>query len=265
MFIDSHAHLDITLDCQHSTENTLISELSAILTKDLEYIVHISLNPFDFLKNYPIFQKNSKILFATGIYPDHVALPEFDEDMSIKKLKEVLQKFPHVAIGETGIDLKNSHYGTLEKQQALFRKQIELAEELNLPIVIHSRSSFQECYDVLKDYKVPAIMHCFSYGIKEAEQILERGDYISFAGLLTYKNSIEMQEVATMIPIDKVLFETDSPFLSPVPYRGKKNIPAHVEYTYRFFANLRSIPIEDLCITIKNNFTKAFLSSIINQ
>ena len=256
MFIDTHAHLDYVL--QDIPENQDITNLDFLFTDQLEYIVHISLNPDRFLKDYPLLSKHISIYFATGFYPNNANIPNFNEDQKIEELKKVLTDYKHVALGEIGIDFKDDSYGTPMAQQSLFEKQLALAEELNLPAVIHSRMSFDECYLSLNKYKTPAILHCFSYGIREAELILNRGDYISFAGLLTYKKSLELQEVAQMIPLDRLLFETDSPYLSPVPLRHKSNLPSYVQHTYQFFAKLRNIPIEELSLIVKNNFQKAF-------
>ncbi len=256
MFIDTHAHLDYVL--QNVQEDQTITDLDFLFTDQLESIVHISLNPDRFLRDYPILSKHKNIYFATGFYPNNANIPNFNEDQKIEELKKVLTDYKHVALGEIGIDFKDDSYGTPMAQQSLFEKQLALAEELNLPVVIHSRMSFNECYHSLSKYKTSAILHCFSYGIKEAELILNRGDYISFAGLLTYKKSLEIQEVAQMIPLDRILFETDSPYLSPVPLRHKSNLPSYVQHTYQFFAKLRNIPVEELSLIVKDNFQKAF-------
>ncbi|MDK2818762.1 MAG: TatD family hydrolase [Spirochaetota bacterium] len=256
MFIDTHAHLDYVL--QNLSTDQQIIDFNFLFDSNLELIVHISLDADEFLQNYPKLSSHNNIYFATGIYPNRANILNFNEDQEIEKLKKVLINYKHVALGEIGIDFKDDSYGTPIAQESLFEKQLALAEELQLPVIIHSRMSFKESYHSLMKYKTPAIIHCFSYGIKEAELVLDRGDYISFSGLLTYKKSVELQEVAQMIPLDRILFETDSPYLSPVPVRHKSNIPNHVQHTYQFFANLRNIPIEELSLIVKNNFHKAF-------
>ena len=256
MFIDTHAHLDYVL--QNVSENQTITDLDFLFTDQLESIVHISLDPNRFLRDHSILSKHKSIYFATGFYPNNANNPNFNEDQEIENLKKVLTDYKHVALGEIGIDFKDDSYGTPMAQQSLFEKQLALAEELKLPAIIHSRMSFDACYHSLSKHKTPIVFHCFSYGIKEAELILDRGDFISFAGLLTYKKSLELQEVAQMIPLDRILFETDSPYLSPVPLRHKSNIPNYVQHTYQFFAKLRNIPIEELSLIVKDNFQKAF-------
>ncbi len=244
MFIDSHAHLDL---CD--------MDYSQLFVNDLSSVIHISLNVDEFLQNYPSFSKFHNIHFATGYYPDHS--PKFDPTIDIPALREVLTQYPHCALGEIGIDLVKD-YGTLSQQTFLFESQIALAEELNLPISIHSRESFDECFNSLKKFKAPAILHCFSYGIPEAEKMLARGDYISFSGILTFPKSKDIQEVAKMVPLDRILFETDSPCLAPVPLRGKQNVPSNVHHTYKYFAQLRQIPLDELCAIAKQNVATAF-------
>lgn len=264
MFIDSHAHMDMTLS-DLDPSFSLKEKTDLLLPPELDWVNHISLNADDFLIHYPFFSSYPKILFSTGIYPSTVTKKDFHEDQEISKLEQVLTQYHHIALGEAGMDFKDDSYGSPKAQASLFEKQIALAEKLALPIVIHSRFSFEECYQLLDRYpKVPAIIHCFSYSIQEAERSLKRGDFVSFTGLLTYPKSKELHEVAQMVPLDKVLFETDSPYLSPVPYRGKTNVPSYVEHTYRFFAQLRNMDIEELCSIVHNNTKVAFRLPINN-
>ncbi|MGL5956609.1 MAG: TatD family hydrolase [Brevinema sp.] len=256
MFIDSHAHLDITFP--NLSDINKMSEFD-----QLNHIVHISLSPEKFLNHYPLLSQYSNISFATGYYPDHANIPDFDEEQAYLHLKELFNTYPqHCAIGEAGIDLKYEDYGPLHRQKALFERQLALSTELKLPIIVHSRVSFDETFHSLCKYSATAIMHCFSYSTKEAEKILARGDYISFAGILSYPKSTELHQVAKMIPLDRVLFETDSPYLSPVPYRGKSNIPSRVQYTYQYFSELRNIPLEELCSIVAQNFERIFCKQI---
>lgn len=248
MFFDSHAHLD---RCQD------ITNPEHFFQHNLKGIVHISLNPQEFLENKPKLQHPS-IYFATGYYPDHAALQDFNIDEALLTLKNVLTQYPHCALGEIGIDLKNDEYGSLECQQELFERQIHLASELNLPIIIHSRMSFQETFSSLKKHNISSIFHCFSYGIHEASKLLDLEGFISLAGLVTYPKSFELHEVAKYIPLDRLLLETDSPYLSPVPFRNKSNVPNNVQYIYHYIAELRKIPLEELCYIVQENFYKAF-------
>lgn len=250
MFFDSHAHLD-----RSTTTNNNVDDF---FQDDLQGVVHISLNPQEFLANHSRLQ-HPKVYFATGYYPDHAAIPNFDIDQAMISLEDVLINYPHSALGEIGIDLSNiEEYGSLALQQELFERQILLAGKLGLPVVIHSRMSFNETFESLQKYDTPCIFHCFSYGLSEMYQLLERGDFISLAGLVTYPKLTELHEVAKTIPLEKLLLETDSPYLSPIPFRGKPNIPSRVHYTYHFVAQIRQIPLEELCRIVQHNFYQAF-------
>ncbi len=245
MFIDSHAHIDL---CNIDADDLFVNDLSSV--------VHISLNVDEFLNFYPPLSKTPNIYFATGYYPSFAT--KFNYDSDIPKLKDVLTQYPHCALGEIGIDLLKPHYGSLSEQTHLFESQLALADELDLPVVIHSRESFDECFNSLKKYKTTSIMHCFSYGTTEADKILEMGGYISFSGILTFPKNTYIQEVAKNVPLDRILFETDSPYLAPVPLRGKPNFPCQVRYTYEYFSKLRQIPMEELCNIVQQNFNNVF-------
>ncbi|MGL4367087.1 MAG: TatD family hydrolase [Brevinemataceae bacterium] len=261
MYIDTHTHLNVLLE-EHSnnigTQDKLLI-LSNLLSSELELVINISLDFDEFLTNYPIISQSEKVLSATGIYPDRTKHSNYNETEYISKLREVLSAYPHIAIGECGIDLYHTDYGSQEVQESLFRKQIELALEFDLPIIIHSRNSFYECYNILKEYpNLRVIFHCFSYGTKEIELLLYQGYYVSFSGNLTYEKNIDIRNAAEIVPISSVLFETDSPYLSPVPLRGKRNRPEYVKHTYQYFSKLRNIDIKELESIIKENVYKCF-------
>lgn len=263
MYIDTHAHLDLILDQElffHlSKKNAIPYQLSDIISKELEFVNHISLDPDNFLQHYPLFKDNQKIYFSTGIYPDRTTFSHYNEKEYLSKLKSILKEYPHIALGEAGIDYHDDRYGSKEAQESLFRHQVELADELNLPLIIHSRNTFDDCFCILKNYpKVHAIWHCFHYGINEMELILSRNDHISFSGLLTHKKNISIQDAAKIIPLNRVLFETDSPYLSPTPVRGTCNIPTNTKYIYQYFAQLRDINLQELIPIIRENVKNAF-------
>ncbi|MGL5722511.1 MAG: TatD family hydrolase, partial [Brevinema sp.] len=133
------------------------------------------------------------------------------------------------------------------------------AEELSLPLVVHSRDTFDECYDCLKDApKVQAVFHCFSYGVREAELLLADNHYLSFTGNLTYKNAQNIRDAAMIVPLDRLFFETDCPYLAPIPHRGQVNIPAYVGLIYQYFAEMKGLAIGDLEKQVKQNFEDFF-------
>ena len=223
-WIDTHAHLPHIAERGVSVEPFLDgTEIAVIdigtLPDDLE--------PRLAMKN----GRKGRIAFTAGLYPATV----------LRHRSEIC------GIGEFGLDFYCEGYGSPEKQTALARKQIELAAELGLPVVIHSRNADEEIIRLFSDYApVRGVIHCFSSGPETAEKLLDYGFFLSFCGNLTYKNSRAIQEAARAVPLDRMVFETDSPYLAPVPVRGTVNTPANVEHVYRFFSELRGIPLPEI-------------------
>lgn len=241
-WIDTHAHLPHIAERGVSVEPFLDgTEIAVIdigtLPDDLE--------PRLAMKN----GRNGRIAFTAGLYPALSAEPQSDIDRAFKQFREtVLRHRSEICgIGEFGLDFYCEGYGSPEKQRALAQKQIELAAELKLPVVIHSRNADEEIIRLFSDYApVRGVIHCFSSGPETAEKLLEYGFFLSFCGNLTYKNSRAIQEAARAVPLDRMVFETDSPYLAPVPVRGTVNTPANVEHVYRFFSELRGIPLSEV-------------------
>lgn len=247
--IDSHCHLSHAFPAEN-----LASEAKTVLDT-LSCLIDISTTESEYL-NVKSLDLPGSILYAYGLYPDQAAnlTPE-----TLRRFEEVLDLYPTAAIGECGIDF-HWDYGGIEAQERLFRAQIETADARNLPLVVHSRDAFDDTYRILKSSAptVPVVIHCFGYGRAEAEAFLGLGFTISFAGNLTYKNAHGLHEAALAAPLDRVLFETDSPYLAPVPHRGKSNRPEYVEHVYRYFSELRGVPMDDLEPQIDRNFRAVF-------
>lgn len=247
MYIDSHCHL------QHCTKNNL-QEYSKIIAGQLTYLIDVSTNMNEILKMNALKLPHN-VLLSYGLYPDQAV--DFNKEMA-GHFKEILTNNRPDAIGEIGIDYHRENNPVL--QEKLFRYQIELSIELKLPLIIHSRDAFEDTFRILSEYSFnkAVILHCFGYGIKEAEEFLSRGFYISFAGNLTYHSADKLRQAAVIIPIEKILLETDSPYLSPMPHRGEENNPLNVKHTYQYFAKLRKIDITELDREIEKNFKKIF-------
>jgi len=249
MLIDSHCHL---LHCYNGTSEIPVNEIET----EFSYILNILINEDEikrFFKN-PI---QSKVIFnAFGLYPE--LAKNFNSNME-KNFIKLVEKHKPLAIGEIGIDY-HWDYGDFRIQEKLFRFQLEIAIEKNLPVIIHSREAYNDTYRVLKSYnfRMPVIMHCFGYGIKEALSFIDSGYYISFAGNVTYPNANSLKEVVKSIPLSKILVETDAPYLSPFPLRGKRNTPFNIKYTYEFLANLLELNLTDFKKIILANFKNAF-------
>ena len=164
-----------------------------------------------------------------------------------------------IAIGETGLDY---HYmnSSSKDQQYAFRKQLQIADELNLPVILHSRKAEADTICILKEIPLPAlgVAHSFTSSLKMAKSLLDMGWYLGINGIVTFKNAQDLREIVRWIPLDRLLLETDSPFLAPDPFRGKPNKPAHIPVIASFIAELREIPIEHLAEKTSENAQRLF-------
>lgn len=221
-------------------------------------------------------QARKMIFYSAGIWPDVDSIKNRNE--KIEELKNQIKNFPKreklAAIGECGLDHHWNPSGAdgrneddfdrnvLEGERELFETQIELSKNLNLPLVVHSRDAFDETLDALKNQDADnGIIHCFSYDKNSARAFLDRGFYLAFGGAVTYtkKSKLdEMKELLRFVPDDRILLETDSPYLAPVPFRGKTNTPVLVEYVYKFIAEARGITAENLSEIVDENIKKLF-------
>lgn len=178
-------------------------------------------------------------------------------------LETYVKSLKPVAIGEIGLDYYWD-YGDKKTQQELFTKQLEMANKYSLPVIIHTRDADEDTAKILSDYKVEkgGIMHCFSsHSLDFANLAISKGFYISFSGNVTFKNNKELQEVARCIPLDKILAETDSPYLAPTPMRGRINMPEYVKYVYAFLAQLKGVDEEEFRVRVISNLEEFYSRS----
>lgn len=255
MYIDTHAHFDLCLQKEGMTEDILINDLRE---HGVINAVQVSIDTDGLEWSYNFSRKNHGILFTTGIHPSSRALEKdllFFSDFTRKVLKNNDGNLLF-GIGETGLDYYRMHQPA-DMQINSFEYQIDTAKKLGFPLIVHSRNAMDETIQILKK-KQPGIgiMHCFSGDSKAAGEYLDMGFYISFAGNLTYKKALDLHDAAAYVPIDRLLLETDAPFLAPVPLRGKENKPENVVYTYKFLADLRKENLLTLSDQIYSNFNR---------
>ena len=257
--IDTHCHLSMVLD---ESKNIDYNQIDDILKQmDVNGITHaitIGSNMEDSKLSVEIANRYDNIYCAVGVHPEEV------ETFDIVKLEDLvnenLDSGKIVAIGEIGLD----YYwrkDNKETQIEIFKKQIELAKKYNLPIVVHCRDAYGDVLAILKEYAPfdrGGVIHCYSGSIEWAKEVIKLGFLISFTGVVTYPNAVNIQEVAKWVDLDKFMVETDSPFLTPVPFRGKKNNPAYVKYTLKYIAKLKNKNIKDLDEITTNNAIKLF-------
>ena len=255
MFIDTHAHFDITIKESGVNENIIIKSLKE---NNISNAVQVSIEPSDFewSRKFAVRNRDNGVLFSLGIHPNSVAttnelkqLTAFAENTMNSADSDLV-----FAIGECGLDYYREHQ-TKEMQKESFIKQIEIAKQWDLPIIIHSREAFDDTIQILKDTKISnGIFHCFPGDRKMAKQALDLGFHLSFAGNLTFKKATELHDSAKYVPLDRLFLETDAPFLTPVPHRGKKNLPEYVIHTYKFIADLRGDSLTKIEDSISENF-----------
>lgn len=247
MFIDTHFHLNM-IEENPSDQEKIIDEC---LSKGVIGGINIYTSPESFIKNLEVAEKVEKmgIMTACGWYPEYTP----SEEMA-KKLESVIETHNIFAIGEIGLDFYRMAKPKND-QIELFELQMEVAKKYNKPVIVHSRNAYEETINILKKFtSVRGIMHCFSGTPEVVKKCLDLGYYISFAGNITFKNAVNLQESARFVPLDRLFFETDAPFLSPAPFRGQKNYPHMVRYIYEFASNFLGISLENLSLRILQNW-----------
>ncbi len=247
--IDTHAHIDML-------EAPI--ELTLLLMKDygVKKAVIPSVEVSSMEKVISAAEADENIYAMIGIYPSEAkTYTQEVEDRMIELAKNHKVK----AVGEIGLDYYwDKSFVDLQKE--VYVKQILLANKLNLPIVIHDREAHKDAYDLLLEYNQSskALFHCFSGSVEFMRECVKKGWYIALGGVVTFKNAVKMKDVAREIPLDKLVLETDSPYLTPIPFRGKPNTPAYVRYVAEEIANLRQMPLNELIDITTNNAERFF-------
>ncbi len=255
--IDSHCHIDgerFDEDREEVIERAVEAGVAAMLN-----IGTGSPKDRSFEDTVELARTHSAVYGAVGIHPHDAS--EYDVATE-QRLIDLCREPKVIAWGEIGLDFHYDH-SPRDVQQEVFRRQIEVARELSLPVIIHSRAANDETIAILKekcgDSGFPGgIMHCFGGTPSMAEVLMEIGFLISFAGNVTFKKADDLREAAAVVPLDKLLVETDCPFLTPEPFRGKRNEPVRVVETARFLSEFYNIPLEDLAIRTTANFCEFF-------
>jgi TatD DNase family protein len=257
MLIDSHCHLD-RLDL---TNTSLATILEAAKLAGVGYILCPGIDLEHFPNILAIAKQYSSIInigVGVGVHPTEKGLaPEYDELLNFAQEQVVL------AIGETGLDFAYcKHDQELQNyQRTLFALHIQVAKTVGKPLIIHSRATNNAIIDMLQVAKADAVggvMHCFTEDWEAAKAALDLNFYISFSGIITFKNADALCTVAKKVPLDRILIETDAPYLAPIPMRGKTNVPAYVRYVAEFLAKLRNLSLEELTQQTSDNFFKLF-------
>lgn len=259
MFVDSHCHLDFP-----EYANQVPTLLERMKAAKVTHAMCISVDMPDFPNVLALAEAYENLFATVGTHPDYEDTPEPTEDQLVE-----LANHPKIlAIGETGLDyyrIGDRTYAQMEWQRERFRTHIRAAKRANKPLIIHTRSASEDTIRILKEEganQVAGVMHCFTETWDVAQAAMELGFYISFSGIVTFKNAKELQETCKKVPLNRMLIETDAPFLAPIPHRGKTNEPAWVSHVGEFIANLRGISVEEVAQATTHNFKTLFKAPI---
>ncbi len=251
--IDSHCHLD---------HEPLLNDLENVIRRSKEVgikkILTICTTLNSFQNIIDIVQKDEIIYGTFGIHPHETSKDKISKDVIIKNVSDYNKI---IGIGETGLDF---YYNNSDKKSQItsFEEHIKASIDMNLPLIVHSRSAENETFEILSNFndkKLKILMHCFTGSREFAEKLLTLNSYFSASGIITFKNSLELQDTFKFLPLEKLLIETDSPYLAPVPNRGKKNEPSFITHTAKKLADIKSISLEKVIYKTSQNFEKLFL------
>jgi TatD DNase family protein len=253
MFVDSHCHLAFP------ELHARLPEIRAAMAEaqvDRALCICTTLEEFDVVQGLAAAHDN--FWASVGVHPDNEDVREPD----VATLVALAARPRVVAIGETGLDyyrLNGRSVADMEWQRERFRVHIRASRATGLPLIIHTRSASDDTVRLLREEGAQAgVFHCFTESMDVARAALDLGFYISFSGILTFKNAADLREVAAWVPLDRCLIETDSPYLAPVPYRGKTNNPAYVPFVARQIAELKGLSVEDVAQATSDNFERLF-------
>ena len=255
--IDSHCHLNFDL-----LKNNFLKIIDNANKNNITSILTINTDPDDFTSHYQLIENYNSIFISYGLHPEHVTNQKLisKDDIIKNSLKKKV-----IGIGETGLDFYHSQQ--FKKEQYLsFENHIEASIDVNLPLIIHQRNSEKEIIDVLnnyqKQYNLKVVFHCFTGSNTLKNFCLDNNYYVSLSGIVTFKNASELRKVIKDVPLSSILVETDSPFLTPVPFRGKQNEPSFVKFIGEYLANFYQISLNTFTNNTDDNFYNLFSKAI---
>jgi TatD DNase family protein len=256
MFVDSHCHIDFPELAQR-----LPQLLENMKNNQVTHALCISVTLEDFPRVLALAEQHPNLYASVGVHPDY---EEDAEEPTLERLVTLSAHHRVVGTGETGLDyyrLNGRSVDDMEWQRERFRTHIRAARQTGKPLIIHTRSSADDTIRLMREEnarEAGGVMHCFTETWDIAKKALDEGFYISFSGIVTFKSAADLQETAKKVPLDRMLIETDSPYLAPVPYRGKTNEPAWVRHVGEFIAKLRDLPVEQVAEQTTDNFFRLF-------
>ncbi len=260
MLIDSHCHLD-RLDLT-PYQGDLHQAIQAAFDAGVSHMLCVGIDLESFSAVRQLAESYANIFASVGVHPLH----EESQAPDVATLVKLADHQKVIAIGETGLDY---HYGKgdLSWQRDYFRTHLQAAREVGKPVIVHSRSAKEDTLKILREEQAgqaAGVLHCFTEDLDMAEQAIDLGFYISFSGIITFKNAGDLREVVKALPLERILIETDSPYLAPMPYRGKSNEPKYVEKVAECVADLKAVPVDEVKAVTSQNFFDLFTCANTN-
>lgn len=254
MLVDSHCHLNM-IDLT-PFDGKLEKVLAHAKENGVGHFLSVAVTLSDHPALVEITQSYPQVFISTGLHPNENP----GDPLDVTTLQKNAAHPRVIAIGETGLDYYRQE-GDISWQQTRFKQHIACAKQFNKPLIIHTRAAKEDTLAIMKSEKaheIGGVMHCFTEDWEMAQQAMDMNFYISFSGIVTFKNAAILQEVAKKMPLEKMLIETDCPYLAPVPHRGKSNIPGYVSHVAEFIANLRNEPLSKISKSTTENFFALF-------
>jgi TatD DNase family protein len=251
MFVDSHCHLDFP-----ELRAELPAVLEAMRANQVTHALVVAVDEAGWPGVHGLAAAHDNLYASVGVHPDYPDVAEPTVEQLVARSREA----KIVAIGETGLDYYRQG-GDVEWQRARFRTHIRAARECGRPLIVHTRSAAADTVRIMREERADeagGVMHCFTETWDVASAALDLGFYISFSGIVTFRNAADLRDVARRVPLERMLIETDSPYLAPVPFRGKRNQPAYVRHVAEEIARLREVPLQSVASATTDNFFRLF-------
>ncbi|WP_428945836.1 metal-dependent hydrolase [Pantoea sp. FN060301] len=251
--VDSHCHLD-GLDYENLHQD-ITDVLAKAAARDVKFMLAVATTLPGYKAMTQLIGDRPEVAYSCGVHPLNQ-----NEPYDFAELRQLAADPRVVAMGETGLDYYYQQE-TKAQQQASFREHIRIGRDLNKPVIVHTRDAREDTLAILKEEKVEGcggVLHCFTEDRETAEKLLDMGFYISFSGIVTFRNAETIREAARYVPLDRMLVETDSPYLAPVPYRGKENQPAYTRDVAEYMAVLKGVSVEEMAQATTQNFSRLF-------
>ena len=255
MFIDSHCHIDFP-----DFSEGVVPLLANMKAAQVSHALCVSVNLENFPRVLALAEAHDNLYASVGVHPDH----DEGREPSVEELVGLAAHPRVVAIGETGLDYYRLKREEVDWQRARFRTHIRAARAAGKPLIIHTRSAAEDTLAIMAEEGAAAaggVMHCFTESWEVAEAAMAMGFYISFSGIVSFKSAKDLKEVARRVPLDRLLIETDAPYLAPVPHRGRRNEPAYVRHVAEEIAALKGVALEDVAAASSRNFFQLFAAS----